>query len=105
MENLTKTASRIYYTLKDSFGVFHAYFRPLNPKTGKPWQASRGITKGRDCYILWNYSTKKNTGVIIGSLPAWEDWKDLGWNAAGAGYSTEALALAAIEAEKAKSGK
>jgi hypothetical protein len=28
--------------------AFVADFRPLNPKTGKPWQASHRITRGAD---------------------------------------------------------
>lgn len=29
-------------------GAFEVQFRPLNPKTGKPWQASRRVTIGAD---------------------------------------------------------
>ena len=28
--------------------IFEVEFRPLNPKTGKPWQASHRITHGAD---------------------------------------------------------
>ena len=29
-------------------GAFEVQFRPLNPKTGKPWQASHRVTHGAD---------------------------------------------------------
>jgi hypothetical protein len=29
-------------------GAFEVQFRPLNPKTGKPWQASHRVTIGAD---------------------------------------------------------
>jgi len=40
--NETRTATREYYVIF-SWGAWHPHFRPINPKTGKPWQASRGI--------------------------------------------------------------
>ena len=104
--NETTTANRIYYTT-ESGGIWEAHFQPLNPKTGRPWQASRGITLTRDCYQLSNWKTGTSTEIIIGNFPAFEVWVKVGGGMTGAyrGYSTEALALVAIAAEKEKSGK
>lgn len=64
--NETRTANREYYVVF-CWGKWHPHFRPINAKTGKPWQASRGIAP----YIC----------------------------------ETEAEAVAAIAAEKERSGK
>jgi len=36
------TEKRQYFTIR-SFGVWMAYYQPMNPKTGKSWQATRMI--------------------------------------------------------------
>ena len=36
--------------------AFHVEFRPLNPKTGEPWQASRRVIQGADIQPA-NYTT------------------------------------------------
>ena len=104
--NETTTANRIYY-ITESSGIWEAHFQPLNPKTGKPWQASRRIQGTHDCYRLGNWNTRTSTEIIIGKLPAFEVWTKVGagMTSAHTGYSSEALALAAIAAEKERSGK
>jgi hypothetical protein len=44
----TQTATHVYFIRKGWRGAFEAEFRPLNPKTGNPWQASRRIVHGAD---------------------------------------------------------
>jgi len=102
--NETRTASRIYFTLKHG-NLWVANFQPLNPKTGHPWQASRSI-KGHDAYqlALWCSHKPVRTEVIIGPVPPFKVWS-LDYSTVLTGFSTEALALAAIAAEKARSGK
>lgn len=41
--NETTTASRVYFIVR-AWGKWHPYYQPLNPKTGKPWQASRKLS-------------------------------------------------------------
>jgi hypothetical protein len=43
-----RTATHEFYIVADHRGTggFEATYRPLNPKTGQPWQASRRITDG-----------------------------------------------------------
>ena len=80
-----------------------ASFRPINPRTGKPWQAFRSIG-GHDCYRLSNYNTNRETPILSGPLPPFEVWTKVGdgMNSASTGFSSEAKALAAIAAEKAR---
>lgn len=100
MKNLTNTKTRIYFTSCNSTSLFHAYYQPINQKTGEPWQASRYITKGQDAH--WLHDSRAEVSVI-GSGPLPSDWWKSGeWTNAAEGFSTEALALAAIEAEKAR---
>lgn len=100
MNNLTNTKTRIYFTSCNSAGLFHAYYQPINQKTGKPWQASRYITKGQDAHWLYNY---RNEESIISNGPLPSDWYKSGeWTNGAEGFSTEALALSAIEAEKSR---
>jgi len=102
--NETRTASRIYYTTKRQ-SLWIAEFQPLSPKTGQPWQASRYI-KGHNAYQLafWSEDEPRITEVLFGAVPAFEVWS-LKYNTVITGFSTEALALSAIAAEKARSGK
>jgi hypothetical protein len=102
--NETRTASRIYYTAKRQ-SLWLAEFQPLNPKTGQPWQASRNI-KGHDAYQLAFLNSKEPsmTQVIVGRVPAFEVWSNT-YKCVITGFSAESLALAAIAAEKARSGK
>jgi hypothetical protein len=91
------TAKRIYWVNQDGFtGLFHAAFQPINQKTGKPWQAMHRIN-GADAYELHNTETKESTGVVVGKLPAFSDpiWQKLG--SGDTGFSTAALAIAAME--------
>jgi len=96
------TQFRKYYTLKhDELSFWIAEFRPLNPKTGVPWQASRGLTKGHDCHV-WHTAT----GSEVRPGKPNEGWhRHPGARGYRMGFSSEALALAAIEEEKRKSGK
>jgi hypothetical protein len=102
--NETRTAARIYYTAKRQ-SLWIAEFQPLNPKTGQPWQASRSI-KGHNAYQLafWCVDEQRITEVLFGAVPAFEVWSKT-YNTVITGFSTEALALAAIATEKARSGK
>ncbi len=104
--NYSETEKRAYWTSEDS-GIWHAHYQPLNPKTKTPWQASRRITAGHDCYRVGNWNTKDYTAILSGELPPFEVWTRInaGMNYANAGFSSEALALAAIAAEKEGSGK
>lgn len=88
-------------------GIWSAHFQPLNPKTGKPWQASRRIVAAHDCYRLSNWKTGARTEIIMGTLPEFDVWTKVcgGMTSAHSGYSTEAIAIAAIAAEKERSGK
>lgn len=105
IKNETRTASRRYGTTEYA-GLWRACYQPLNPKTGQPWQAWR-IISGHDCYRLDNWKTGASTGIIPGKLPLSEVWTkvDGGMTGANTGFSSEALALAAIAGEKARSGK
>lgn len=99
--NETRTDKRIYFTTLHS-GLYGASFQPINQKTGEPWQAFRNI-KGWDAYRLHSWETKEDSGVIIGNPPA-STWGENGrWTSLSRGFSSEALALAAIENEKRKS--
>ncbi len=102
--NESRTAARIYFTYK-RHGLWIAEFQPLNPKTGQPWQASRTI-KGHDAYqlALWTTREQRITDIIVGPVPDFEVWKK-DYNSLLTGFSTEVLALAAIAAEKSRSGK
>lgn len=105
--NETTTASRIYFTTK-TCNLWHAEFQPINPKTGKPWQASRYITRGRDAYELWNYETKATTGAVVcgsGKIPKDYFSQRGDMNGGRTGFSTEQKALDAIAKEKETSGK
>jgi hypothetical protein len=99
-----RTAKREYFTDENS-GMFFALYIPLNPKTNEPWQASREIRTGHDCYLLSDWTTGKTSGVIIGNAPEFLDWVKLGYRQCVTGFSTEHLAIEAIKAEQKKSGK
>ncbi len=47
---LTETARHVFWIVDAPAwiapGAFEVQVRPLNPKTGKPWQASRRVTEG-----------------------------------------------------------
>lgn len=95
--HVTFTDKRVYW-VTESNGLWHAHFQPLRPGTKTPWQASRGIPTGWDCYRLHNYRTGKYL-LNMGVAPTFEDWsKD--WTSLQRGFSTEALALAAIKNHK-----
>jgi len=51
----TSKTERHQFYIEQGYGlhtdVFVADFRPLNPKTGKPWQASHRIVHGADVQI------------------------------------------------------
>jgi hypothetical protein len=100
--NESRSERRIYQ-LSVRRGLYDANYRPINPKTGKPWQAWRSIP-GRDCYRLFNYGTGAETGIILGKLPPFEVWTkvDGGMNSATTGFSSEVVAQAAIDAAKAR---
>lgn len=104
--NETKTEKRIYYTVfSNSSGQWHAFYQPLNPKTGNPWQACRRIIKGQDCYSLFNWRrTLAKTELRFGPSPDFAVWSKE-WTSCSRGFSTEGLALSAIVWEKFISGK
>jgi hypothetical protein len=100
-ENQTQTAKRVYYTVNQD-GIWNAYYQPLNPATRTPWQASQRIMRGHDCHRLGNREV--TTGIVSGPAPA--DWLERGeFTRCLCGFSSEALALAAIADEKARSKK
>jgi hypothetical protein len=43
-----KTERHVFWIVSSLYapGAFEVQFRPLNPKTGKPWQASHRVTTG-----------------------------------------------------------
>lgn len=45
-----RTATHMFWIVADhrQVGTFEVQFQPLNPKTGKPWQASHRVTHGAD---------------------------------------------------------
>src|ERR1044071_1370869 len=96
-----KTASRLYYVWQDG-QRFEASFRPLNPKNGAPWQASRSITEGEDCYQKGKYG-EGGKPLLPGPRPSWEVLRAEGMDWSEAGYSSEALAEAVTPRHMAKS--
>ena len=46
----TRTATHDFWIIGNRYGMgeFMVEYRPLNPKTGEPWQASRRVTHGAD---------------------------------------------------------
>lgn len=104
MENQTDTTGRIYWTAVWD-NLWFAYWQPKNPKTGQPWQAVRSICKGKDAYQLSNHRTSTVQAPVIGPAPAFELWAAMGATGLTRGFSSEALALAAIADEKRRSGK
>ena len=105
-KNITQTKNRVYWTDETKAGFFSARYQPINPKTGKVWQAWRAITP--DGYILVDKSGNA-TPFIAGKCPNSVDELNavagfvVHW--AFSGFESEQSALAAIEAEKAKNGK
>lgn len=94
------------YSVYESGGLWHAAYRPRNPKTGKLWQASRSITDGYNAWVGIRYS---GIGTAIspvqsGTVPAFEVWSAT-YNGVNAGFATEADAKAAMAGEMARSGK
>jgi hypothetical protein len=73
--NKSQTAKRIYWTAFYG-GIWSANFRPINAKTGKPWQSCHKIILGAD-------TVKTSPSGITYT-----------------GFSSEALALAAIDKMK-----
>jgi hypothetical protein len=100
------TATRIYW-VSQSEEIWQARFQPLNPKTGKPWQASRRIKVGHDCWRAGNWKLRTQTAMQSGPLPKFEVWTQFegGQTGADSGFSSEELAWAAVEREQLKSGK
>lgn len=45
-----RTARHVFYLVANRYqeGTFEVEFRPLNPKTNEPWQASHLVTRGAD---------------------------------------------------------
>ena len=110
-ENITETETRLYYTFKMTDacgGLWKAEYQPKNPKTGKPWQAARGITRG---YNAWAGSSRDSSWIVtnyerhLGNPPASEVWSKTYTNGISRGFNTEADAIAAIVEEKQRSGK
>ena len=99
--NESRSERRVYWVSDSSIGLWAAYYRPINRKTGQPWQAPRSIG-GHDCYRLSNYNTHADSGIIMGKLPHFDVWTKVGGGMTSActGFSSEALALAAIAAAK-----
>jgi hypothetical protein len=96
-----ETAKRVYFTGSVN-GLFVGYYRPRNPKTGKPWQASRYVGgSAYNAYRLSNHRTGASTPPISGVLA--DDWHKSGeWTFANSGFMTIDDALAAIDTEIAR---
>jgi len=93
----TQTQKRVLYIVQTQHGVFNAYYQPLNPKTGKPWQAHRSIEAGQDVHVLWN-----RDDFVVHANPApfhsGVNWTENGrWNNGYCAFSTQELALAALQ--------
>ena len=101
--NTTTTTSRIYWT-EENDGIWSAYFQPLNPKTGLPWQAYRILRKGWTVWRGYNWKKQTKGEIQTGTPPEFDIWVKE-WTSIGAGFRSEGEALAAISAEMAKSGK
>ncbi len=102
-----QTSGRLYWTRECTPGIWTAHYQPLNPRTGKPWQASREITAGWDCWRGFKYRSGAPTMVgeiVHGQVPAFEAWSAT-WTSLRAGYTSEELAERAIKQEIARSGK
>jgi hypothetical protein len=86
---------RYYYTVHH--GCSHtAYYQPVNAKTGRPWQASRHITRGISHQLIRKDGT--STGYRPGDAP--EGWHLNGeFKAARYTYASEAEAVAAVQAD------
>lgn len=87
------TPKRIYY-IKGVGGMWWASFRPINAKTGHPWQAFRELTDGWDCWRGSNWHSRAESDVIPGNPPA--DWSST-WTGIRRGYSSRELACAAVD--------
>lgn len=99
-----KTASRVYYVYNEG-GLYTAHFKPVNPKTGRTWQAMRHLDGG-DAYQVGKYYPN-NGGphpVIIGTRPTYEENKAAGYDWCAVGFSTRELAVALCEAHRVKAG-
>jgi hypothetical protein len=97
----TETPRRVLWiTHNTKHDVFEARYQPRNPKTGKPWQASRSIS-GRDVHVLFN-----GQDFIVRRGPApWSGQAELAWTDGGRwkqgyeAFSSYEVALAALQKE------
>lgn len=96
----TETSKRVLWIERNEHNIFQARYQPKNQKTGLPWQASRTIYAGQDVYVRHDY--KGNFRIdpdvdLIAGLST-EQWTEGGkWKGGYSGYSTFALALAALK--------
>ena len=71
IEHTKFSNTHFFWIASNSSGAFVAEFRPLNPKTGKAWQASHRITEGADATLpnwggrLIAYSTMERAQAAI----------------------------------------
>ena len=63
-KSVTAKIGRYYYTvtafaLPDASHVYTVQFQPINAKTGRPWQAKRGLVDGANAHYFSNYHTNE----------------------------------------------
>lgn len=82
--------ARIYYvkshTTRTGEVLFYAEFQPVNPKTGKPWQATRRVPATGlpgECHYLAKNTTGE--GVVRDGPFPWKDWLEGGRWTSGVG--------------------
>lgn len=110
MHLLFNTGTRVYMFGALACGLYSVQYRPINPRTGRVWQAARGIP-GQDAYILGTYKgvpdgePPRTTGIVLGEIP--ENWylTPDKWTWAQSGFSTFEKADAAARAHAHKSEK
>lgn len=99
-ENISRSAKREYW-VSENDGLWRAMYRPLNPKTGQPWQAARDVgVEGWDAYRGYGRNGMKGL-LMIGTPPPFEVWHGvMGYTSLYRGFSLKEFALIAIENAK-----
>jgi len=96
----TILTSKREYTIEEAFpGFWLATYRPINQKTGRPWQAERGVP-GFNCYL----ATNRKTGLceVIAGAPV---ECNRGVSGVWPGYASEHDAINAVNNDIAKWAK
>lgn len=94
--NGIKTSKRVY-RVNQSGPLFQVSYRPINPKTGYPWQAARELNDGWDIH---RFRRGMETSPVIQGVPDREvlvqRMRDGDWTSCTCGFSSLELALEAV---------